>query len=87
MEDSDTKYDLNCGERAPEVSKEDFSILPRNHSHNFLVKMWLGFARVQNSLPKSNVKSFGLILLATEISKQPSIDCCVVISFNSDKDL
>ena len=47
---------------------------PRDCSCDILVKNVAAFHHCPESLPEAKVKSFGLILLAEEISKQPSID-------------
>ena len=49
-------------------------MLPRNSSCDILVKKVASFCPCPKSLPEAKVKSFGLIPLAEEISKQPSID-------------
>ena len=77
MEDSGAKFDLmNCGGRlTQDVSEEkNLNMLPRDHSCDILVKKVAAFCPCPKSLPEAKVKSFGLILLAEEISKQPSID-------------
>ena len=62
-------------------------VLSRGHSCEFLVKNVAMFCSFLKSLSELKVKSFRLIPLAEEISKQPSIDACVVISGNSNEDL
>ena len=58
-----------------EVSEEkNVSVLPRDWSYDILVKKVAAFCPCPRSLPESKVKSFGIILLAEEISKQPSRD-------------
>ena len=47
---------------------------PRDLSCDNLVKDMTASCLCPKSLPEAKVKSFGLILLAEEISKQPSID-------------
>ena len=54
-------------------------MLPTDHSWDILVKKVAAVCLCQKSLPESKVKSFGLILLAEEISKQPSIDSIVCL--------
>ena len=61
---------------------KNFSMLPRNHSCDILVKELAAFCSCPKTLPDAKVKSFGLILLAEEISKQPSINCHMDISGN-----
>ena len=60
---------------------------PKDWSCDILVKKVTAFCPCPKSLPEAKVKSFGLIPLTEEISKQPSIDCCVDISDNSNGDL
>ena len=71
-----------------DVTGENFSVLPGNHSCVILVKKVAAFGPCLKSLPEAKVKSFGLILLVEEISKQPSIDSVVwLLVSNSNKDL
>ena len=51
-----------------EVSEENFSVLPRNHSCDILVKKVAIFCPCPNTLPEAKVMSFLLIPLADEIS-------------------
>ena len=46
----------------------------RDWTGGILVKKVAAFCPCLNSLPEAKVKSFGLIMLAEEISKHPSID-------------
>ena len=62
-------------------------MLPREHSSDILVKKVAAFCPCLKSLPEAKMKSFGLIPLAEEISKQPSLDCYVVTSVHAYKDL
>ena len=67
--------DLNCKRLSQEVSKKkNISMLPKNCSCNILVKNLAAFCSCLKSLPEARMKSFGLIPLIGEISKQPSID-------------
>lgn len=69
MEDSGAVGDLSCGSSPQEVLEEKiFSMWPRDYSPDILARMWLTFC--PKSLPKSKVKSFRLITLTKEISKQ-----------------
>ena len=52
-------------------------MLPRDHSCDILVKKVAAFCPCTKILPEAKVKSFGLIPLAEEISKQPSLDSAV----------
>ena len=49
-------------------------MLSRDLSSDTLVKKVAAFCPYWKSLPEAKVKRFGLIPLAEEISKQPSID-------------
>ena len=60
-------------------------MLHRDHFCDILVKKVTAICLCQKSL-LAIVKSFGLILLAEEISTYPNIDCHVVFSDNSNKD-
>ena len=62
-------------------------MLPRDCSCDILVKEMPAFCPCPKSLPEAKVKSFGLILLAEEILKQPSIDCRVFLSDSDNEDL
>ena len=75
---SGAKSDLNSGGLAQEFSEEkNFSKLPRNYSCAILVKNVVAFCPCLKSLPEAKVKSFRLVTLAKEISKQLSIDSAV----------
>ena len=50
---------------------------PRDHSYDILVKNTAAFCSCLKSLPEAKLKSFGLIVFAEEISRQPSVDCVV----------
>ena len=64
---------FSYGGLAQEVSeKKNFSMLPRDHACDILVKM-AAFCPCPKSLPEAKVKRFRLISLAKEISKQFSI--------------
>ena len=79
MEDSGADCDLrNDGELTQEVSEEkNFSMLPRDHSCDILVKKVAAFCPCLKSLNVAKGKIFGLVSLAEEISKHPSIDSVV----------
>ena len=49
-------------------------MLSRDHSCDIMVKEVVAFYPCPKSLPEAKVKSFGLISLAEEISKQSSKD-------------
>lgn len=69
---------MNCGCLDQEVSeKKNINIWRNNHSCDILVKNVAAFCPCLKGLPKAKVKSFELIPLAEEISKQPSIDSAV----------
>ena len=91
MEVNDAEFDLmNCWGLPQEVSEEEnFSMLPRDHSSNILLRNMVAFCLCLTILPEAKVKSFVLMLLAKEISKQLNIDrlCCVVISVYSNDNL
>ena len=65
---------LHYQEHTQEVSEKNFSMLPRDHSHDILMKKVAAFCPYPKSLPKAKVESFGLTLLAEEMSKQPNRD-------------
>ena len=81
-EDSDTECDLNYGCLDQELPVENMNMWPRGCS-----KSVAAFCPCLQNLPASKVMRFILILLAEEVPKQPSIDCDVVISGNSNEDL
>ena len=60
-------------------------MLSRDLSCDILVR-WLLILSCANSLPEAKVKSFGLIPLVEEITKQPRL-CCVVFSVNSNEEI
>ena len=66
---------------------KNFCMLPRDHSCGILVENVATFCPCPKSLSDANVKKFGLILLAEEISKQSSIDSHVVTSVHAYNDL
>ena len=69
---------LNCGGLAQEFSEEgNINMWPKEWSCDILGKILSAFCPCPKSLPEAKVKSFGLIPLAEEISKQPSIDSVV----------
>ena len=60
---------------AQEVPEElNFNMLPRDCSCDILVKNVAAFCSCLKTLPEAKVKRFELILLAEEISEQPSIE-------------
>ena len=63
-------------------------MLPRDYSCDILVKKVVTICPCLKSLPEAKMKRFGLILLAEELSKQPSIDCVMwLLAFMVIKDL
>jgi hypothetical protein len=74
MEDRGAEGDLNCRGLAQEVSDRNFSMLPREHSCDILVRNVAVSCPYLKSLPETKVKRFRLIVLAKEISNQPNID-------------
>ena len=83
MEDNGADNDLNCWVLAQELLEErNFSMLPRDCLCDILVReeaafCLLPFALVQKVSLRLKRKVFGLILLAEEIPKQPSIDSAI----------
>lgn len=57
-----------------EASEKNFIMLLKNYSCYILVRKMAAICPCLKSLPDFKVKSFGLITLVEEISKQPSID-------------
>ena len=76
MEDSGAKSDLmNSGVLTQQIIEEkNFSMLPRDHFCDILVKKVATFYPCLESLPEAKMKNYVLITVAEEISKQPSID-------------
>ena len=75
MSDSGAGVDLNCSHLAQEVSEEkNFSMLPRDHSCDVLVKTVAAVCPCPKRLPEAKLKRFRLISLAKENLKQPSLD-------------
>ena len=74
LEDRIAKSDLNCQRYTQEVSEKNFNMLPRDRSCDILVKKVAAFCPCLMSLSKAKGKSFRLISLPDEISKQPSLD-------------
>ena len=54
-------------------------MLPRDCSCDILVKKVAGFCPCLKSLAEAKMKSFGLVPLTEEISKQPSINSVVCL--------
>ena len=76
MLDNGADNDLKCCGLAQKVSEKNFRMLLRNRICVIFLKTVAVFFFLPHlkSLPEAKVKSFGLIPLAKEISKQPSID-------------
>jgi hypothetical protein len=74
MEDTGAVGDLNCGNLAQEVSKKNVHMLPRDCSYDILAKDVAASCPCLKSLPEVKLKTFGLIMLAAEISRQPNMD-------------
>jgi hypothetical protein len=90
--DSGAECDLNSGDLAQD--EKNFNVWPKDYSRIFrgldnLVKNLIAFCPCSKRLPETKLKSFGLIPLAEEISKQPSIDSVVwlVISVHAYEQL
>lgn len=74
MDDCGAESDLNCGFLAHEVSeKKNFSMWPIDCSCDILAKNVPAFCPFLKFLPEAKIKHFGLIALANEISKPPSM--------------
>lgn len=74
MEDTGVEHDLNCADQAQEVSGEmNFSMRPIDCSCDILVKNVAAFCPCPKNLPEAKLKSFGLVTLEKENSRQPSI--------------
>ena len=74
MEDSGADGYLNCGSLDQKVSEEkNFNMLPRNHSHDILVKNVTAFYHCLKCLPEDKVERLRLCALAKEIPKQPTM--------------
>lgn len=72
-----TEY-LNCGALVQEVSQgKYFSMLPKDDSCAILVNNGTIFCVCPKSLSEAKEKSFGIITLAENISKQSSINSLV----------
>ena len=77
-EDRASRSYLNSWELTENVSEEkNFNRLTRDRPCDILVKKEAAFCPCLKSLPEAKMKSFGLIPLAEEISKQPSLDSAV----------
>ena len=69
--DSGAECDVSCAALAPEVSEEwNFTVLPRSHSQDVLVKNVATFCLI----PEAKVKRFRLIELRKEVTEKPCID-------------
>ncbi|MGE9574350.1 hypothetical protein ACQP3C_25165, partial [Escherichia coli] len=81
MEDSHAKCNvMNCGGLAQQFTEEKNTIMwPRDHSCDSFVKNVDAFCTCPKSLPEAKVKSFVLMELGKEISKQTSIDSVVCL--------
>ena len=74
MKENGADNDLNCWGLSQEIPEEtNFNMLPCDT----LMENVGDFCRYMKSLLETKVKSFGLIPLAKEISKQPSIDSVI----------
>ena len=77
--DRDAKGHVDSDNPAQEVSeRKNISEWPQDHSYDILLENVVAFCSCP--LPKAKVKNFGLMELTEEISRQPSIDCCHVVS-------
>ena len=63
MGDSSAEGDLDCEGLAQDVSEEDISRWPRDHSFNILVKNMAAFYPFPKSLPEAKLKNYGLTAL------------------------
>ena len=72
MEDSGTENDLNSGDLDQEVSEDkNINMWSGNHSYDIFVKNAKdAFWPYLRSAPDAKLKSFGIIVMAEEISKQ-----------------
>jgi hypothetical protein len=74
MEKSGVEGDLNCGGPSQDVSEEnDLSLWSGNCSYVIFTKKCV-LLPLSKTLPEAKVKRFGLMALAEEISKQPTIE-------------
>ena len=84
MGDNNAECNVDYGSPAQETSQGNNSgNWARDPSCEIQAKGVAEFCLCPKNLPDAKLKSFGLILLAEEISRQPSTDCQVVISVNS----
>lgn len=74
MEDSGPESDVDYDGLVQEVSDRKISNFPRDHSCDILEKNIPAFCSLKN-LPKPQIKTFGLMALEREISRQPCIEC------------
>ena len=76
MECSGTESNEDHDSPAQDVSeKKRIRKFPRDCSCDILVKNVTTFCSCLKNLPEAKLKTFGLIALAEEISRQPNIDC------------
>ena len=85
MEDSGAEGDLNCGGLAQEISEEkNIHVWPIKHSYDIVVKSMTAFSLSPEKSSEPKLKTFALMALAEEISRQRSIDsvfCLLVVNF------
>lgn len=75
-EEDDTQNNVDCDGLAQGVSEGNtISKCPRDHSCVILAKTVDAFLPCPNNLPEPRLKSFGLMALEEEISRQSSINC------------
>lgn len=70
-----------------EVSEKSINKRPRDHPCDIGKGCDYFFCPHPKNLPEAKLKSFGLMALAEEISRLPSIDCLVAVSVYSYADL
>ena len=71
---------IHITQGVPENTRKWFT----DYSYNILAKKMAVSLSCSKNLPESKLRSFGLLILAEEISRQPSIDCVMwllVISY------
>jgi hypothetical protein len=75
VEDSGATSNVDYDNPPQEVSEEkDISKWPRDHAYNILAKNATAFCLCPGNLPEAKLESFGLMVLAKEVSRQASID-------------
>ena len=78
MKDSGAANDLNCRDLTQDLSEKNVSLWPRDSSCDILMKNGTSFSSCpKKNMPEAKLKSYGLVALAKEMSKQPSIDSVV----------